>query len=417
MSIGTKVATVGAMVAVSAVLAQRGYAAITVDTASSVTPARTQARDLFKALTTIGLPIDDARLKTMESDIASGDVRSAAKVATSDPLFYNVRVRDIAKAMSTVDTSVRAPMSDFVATFIGVVRDSDTTSAKTLLTGNFSYVADPTKTMVNGMQAVPQGDGDFLNSNNHYDAITNGNFSLSDVLIRKEGQRVISANTGAVMAHPDPAGLITSYAFQKAHAVMGTNRRLVQYSMKIFMCVEMADWADATAPDNRVGRDVDRVPSGSSGKYLQTCKACHGQMDGFRGAFSHVDFNNNSATYATGVQGKMNRNGDVFQGGFILQDDSFLNYATEPANQDKFGWRSANLTGNGMGQFASMLADSQGFSRCMVRRVFTNVCKHVPSTAQETLIRSMATDFENDSYNLRNVFERVAIHPQCLNNG
>ena len=410
-----KVAVVSALVAVTATVAQRSFASVTINASGTVSAARTQARDLFKALTAIGLPIDDPRLVTMEADIARGDQRSAAKVATGDPLFYDVRVRDMAKALSTQSLSVRAPLSDFVATFVGVVRDSDTTSAKTLLTGNFTYVGDPNKTTVAGTQMVAQTDADFLTSNQHYDDLTKGNFSLYDVLTRKDGQRVVSGDNGSVMAHPDPAGLITSYAFQGAHAFMGTNRRLVQYSMEVFMCVQMKGWADPTAPDNRVGRDVDRVPSGSSSKYLQTCKACHGQMDGFRGAFSHVDFNNNTATYSTRVEGKMNRNNDVFPGGFVMGDDSFLNYANEPANQDQFGWRSANLTGNGMGQFAAMIADSQGFSRCMVRHVFTSVCKHTPSTAQESLIRSMATDFENDSYNFRNVFERVAIHPQCLN--
>jgi hypothetical protein len=384
----------------------------------TISQGRLRALALFRALTGVPLPIDDDRLVQMEAAINAGRERDAAKIATSDPLFYDVRVRDMARKMSTREESVRAPLSDFVATFVGVVRDSDTTSAKELLTGNFTYRGKAGLMQANG-QAVRQDlMNDFLNSNNHYNDLANpaNKFSLMKVLEKSPIQKVVMSNANTVpVDHPDPAGLITTRAFMEAHAIAGTNRRLVEFSFRQFMCQPITQWADASAPDDRVGRDVDRAPGGSPNKFMVTCKACHGQMDGLRGAFAMVDFNGNQVRYQAGTNpvGKMNRNADVFPEGFQMRDNSFVNYATEGKNRDEFGWRS-DLQGKGMKEFAAMIANSQGFSRCLVRRVFSNVCKRDAGADEEGLIRAIANDFEAGNYHLRNLFETVALRPECV---
>jgi hypothetical protein len=385
---------------------------VAVDPNGIISPERTQARNLFKALTSIGLPIDDKRLKDMEALIQAGNARDAVKIATKDPLFYNIKVRDMAKKMSTRDESVRAPLNDFVATFVGVVRDSDTTSAKELLTGNYIYVGDPAKTMVAGMPIPADPLKDIVGSNNHYAAIEKNGFSLFDVLIKQQGQMTTDGQN--LIPHPDPAGLLTTTDWTTAHAIAGTNRRMVEYAFREFMCLPMTDWADASAPDDHVGRDVDRSPSGSPNKYLVTCKACHAQMDGLRGAFARVDFNNGMPSYqAAKVVGKYSRNADQFPSGFVTKDDSFINYATVGKNKDQFGWRSS-LAGNGIAQFGAMIAGSQGFSRCMVKHIFNSICKRDPNTGEDTMIRSLADGFENSNYNMRGLFETVVLRPECL---
>jgi hypothetical protein len=381
-----------------------------------ISAQRTMAHKLFRSLTGVSLPIDDPRLKSMETLIAGNRLREAAKIATSDALFYQNKVRMMASKMSNRDESYRAPLTDFVATFVGVVRDSDSTSAKELLTGNFSYQADPalvaTLPANATIRSVPFDD--IVNSNNHYADITTRNVSLKAILKRVDGQ-VIGGPNNTVVPMPDPAGLITSRGFMQAHADAGTNRRLVEYSFRQFMCAPITDWADGTMPDDRIGRDVDRQPGGSANKFLTTCKNCHTGMDALRGAFARVDWNGQRITYTGApnqVVNKMNRNADQYPQGFATTNDSFVNYSTQGRNKDAFGWRNA-LTGNGIGQFGAMLANSQGFSRCMVKRVFEAVCKRMPAESETSVVRQIADQFESDNYHMRNLFETVALRPEC----
>ncbi len=378
-----------------------------------ISAQRTQAHKLFRAITGVSLPIDDSRLKSMEALIAQNKSRDAAKIATNDALFYQNKVRDMAARMANRDESYRTPLNDFIATFVGVVRDSDTTSAKELLTGNFTYQADPAVIAAAGRPAIRMDEtDDLVQSNNHYDDIRSNNYALKAVLKRVNGQRVLVDNAIANM--PDPAGLITTRGFMQAHADAGTNRRLVEYSFRQFMCAPITDWADGTMPDDRVGRDVDRAPGGSANKYLTSCKNCHTGMDALRGAFARVDWiNNNRIRYTPNqVSGKLNRNADQYPAGFATANDSFVNYSNSGRNKDAFGWRN-NLSGTGMAAFGRMLADSQGFSRCMVKRVFESVCKRAPAEAETAAVRAMADDFERDNYHMRDLFEVVALRPEC----
>ena len=382
------------------------------DTNSAISAERTKAHHLFRALTGVLIPIDDPRLKQMEVLLKSKRMIDAEKIATSDPLFYNNRVRDLARKMSTRAESVRSPLSDFVATFVGVVRDSDTTNAKLLLTGNFTYQADPSVIASGGGTAVSMDPvKDLITSNNHYDDITKNGYSLKAVLKRVDGQQYLSNDVAT--AWPDPAGLITTRAFMMAHADAGTNRRLVEYAFRQFMCSPITSWADGTSPDDRIGRDVDRQPGGSTSKFLTTCKNCHSNLDGFRGAFANVDFTGNRITYSTNPVGKMNRNSDVFPDGFVTRDNSFVNYANVGKNADAFGWRGAGTGGSGIAKFGEMLANSRGFSRCMVTRIFTDVCKRAPASTEDAVVRTMADQFESSGYHLRGLFEIVAARPEC----
>lgn len=380
---------------------------------SPISASRTLAHKMFRSLTGVALPIDDPRLKSMETLIAANNLRGATKIATSDALFYQNKVRDMAAKMANREESLRAPLNDFIATFVGVVRDSDTTSAKLLLTGNFTYQADPAVIAAGGgTAAVRMADvEDLIESNNHYNDIRAAGYSLKAVLKRVDGQRGMVNNAASPL--PDVAGLITTRGFMQAHADAGTNRRLVEYSFRQFMCAPITDFADGTMPDDRVGRDVDRMPGGSANKYLTTCKNCHTVMDPLRGAFAKVDWDGNNITYSTtDVANKMNRNRDQYPAGFATTDDSFKNYATQGKNKDAFGWRNS-LNGNGMAGFGAMLSNSQGFSRCMVKRVFESVCKRMPAEAETSAVRQIADDFERDNYHMRNLFEVISLRPEC----
>lgn len=380
-----------------------------------ISTARLRAYNLFRAVTGISVAIDDSRLSTMESLIASGNERAAVAVATSDPAFYDIRLRDIARKMSVREESVTAPYSDFVATFVGVARDD--LDARELLTGNFIYRADTAKvTLADGTLDV-RSDllADIVRSNNHYRDLQSKNYSLYSVLVKEDGQKIYNEDDAAPAAipMPDPAGLLTTRQWIDAHADAGTNRRLVEFAFREFMCVPMESWMDASRPDDFVARDVDRFPGGSNQQYQVTCKACHTQMDAFRPAFAYIDRSGSGIRYRAGsVAGKMNRNGGVFAGGYVTRNDNWVNYATAAKNSDQFGWRTEN-TGSGIGSFGRLLANSRGFSRCMTKRLFAAICKRNATSAEEPAIRAIADLFEAD-YKLKNLAETIAISPICI---
>lgn len=393
-----------------------------------------QAHWLLERLTGVHWPKGNAVETQMAARISANDAMGAANLATNQKQFLNVTVKLMSLKLSTREETVRLRLNDFSAAFIGVTRDQS--DARELLYGDFYYAYDPAKNLTN-LNIPSVLAKDILASTAHYDAIDRLGLDVGDVLKRYEGQSIVTDPTlDVTIANPDPAGVLTQRTWMAAHAVAGTNRRLVEYAFREFMCLPLANWADTEAPDVRVGRDVDRFPGGDNAKYQTTCKGCHTQQDGFRGAFAKWDFSTNGglATYATsggigraapaqtgGVMRKMNQNNTVYAGGYITTDDSWVNHATRGVNATTFGWRGlapdgsgSSVAGRGVNAFGRLVANSQRFSQCMVQRVFDAVCKHeLSATEAQTLYSTLGTSFEQNQYNLKKLFQLVAIHPKC----
>ena len=400
------------------------YAAITPVVDASVSPNRARALELYKRLVGVNTPIDNPVLVRMESQLNAGNALGAAQIATEEDGFFNHVVRDMAAKMSTLDESVKAPLNDMVAAFIGVTRDQ--LDARLLLTGNFYYMGNNGAAVVNNLQA------DVVESNNHYLALENQGYNLASVLERRDTQMVRVAGGNSLAANPDPAGVITSRSFMEAHATAGTNRRLVEQTMKQFTCNPIESWADATSSDARVGQDVGRAPGGEPEKFQTTCKACHANMDGFRGAFARVDFSNGFIKHADfypngdeddpdamaqnpiGVSAKYTRGADIFPNGYATVDASWVNFARSPGNMATFGWRGPTASGSGINQLATAVSNSRSFSTCMVKRVFTELCKREPVGFEQPVVNALADQFESGGYNLRRLFESVAVRPECF---
>ncbi|MBK9321707.1 MAG: hypothetical protein IPM97_01920 [Bdellovibrionaceae bacterium] len=393
-------------------------------TAGDLTAAQSNAKKLYERITGTKLPADSPLISQMANLIQQGNSLGAAKLATQDPNFYNITVKLMALPLSTREESLKSPLTDFVAGFIGVTRDDR--DARELLTGNFYY---------RGSGANVRSDivADILNSNNHYDDLERTRADLSTNLVRVEGQ-VLSTSATTTVANPDPAGVLTSRGFMGAHALMGTNRRLVEYTFREFMCVPLNMWADTGASDLRIGRDIDRFPSGDHTKFLTSCKGCHTVQDGFRGAFAKWDFSGtgglkNSAVHTRGdgggftiaadtrgVVNKMNKNNTVFPSGYVMIDSSFVNNAIRPANAALFGWRGNALSGTGVKDFGTVVSNSSRFSQCMAKRVFETVCRKIldETKSRDALIK-WGTEFEASGYKLKSLFESMSVKPECLN--
>lgn len=419
---------------------------------SAISPMRQTARQLVERLSGVSVPIDHPMVLKAEAKLLLGDRLGAAKIVTGDlassepghPEFLNTVVKQFAVKMSNREETIRAPLNDFAASFIGVTRDER--NAQELLSGDFFYMANPAKAKVR-----TDIFRDILISNNHYDDLESGHWDLGKVLMRvpgpdapasyPTGQQIPIDTSGTMTPNPDPAGVLTSRAFMSANAVAGTNRRMVEYTFREFMCIPMSGMADTSSSPARIGRDVDRLPGGDATKFETTCKGCHTVMDGFRGSFAHFDFANltisgtpysfirNTQVSGTGPMGfkntevdsfgtvrKMNHNETVFPNGYAIVDDSFVNNAVGAANRTLFGWNGANkLGGIGVNQFGRMIGDSNRFSQCMAKRVFETICTpgNVGDSTINSLLDTFATNFKDSGYKLRTLFQTVAANPIC----
>ena len=430
------------------VLAQRaptnwisGEQNFTVDLNKPITPARQLAQTIYRRIASYNIPVDHPVLDQMETALSSdpNDINNrvnAARIATAQPGFYNRTVKDFAKRMSNREHEVAVPFNDFSAMIVGATRDE--LDARELLRGDFYYRGRADRT------ATPSDlIADFHLSNSHFEALENLNYDLQLVLERVNGQTYYNGVDRTVPAiNYDSAGLLTTRAFLSAHAIAGTNRRLVEFAFSEFLCRPLNQWADNTAPDSYVGRDVDRFPTGDHTKYQTSCRGCHGQMDGLRGAFARITFeqgfvkhawvmnpdpetdpneannNDNPQTMVQvprGIAGKFNRDNTVFSGGIEVIDSSWINYANRGANATYFGWKTGTLSGRGIREFGNMIAESQAFPDCMTRRAFRAVCKRDPQTFDENMIVRVRDSFKTtDNYSLKKLFERVAVQPECL---
>lgn len=397
-----------------------------IDINTKVTPTKLRAQEIFNRLTGAKIPVSDPRIANMEAEIQSGNQAAAAAIATSDPRFLNVTVRDFAAKMSNRDQTVNVPLNDFIATIIGVVRDN--INAKELLTSDITYIGNP------ALAPVPTSvSDDILRSNNHYLALEEGRYDLGKVLMRST-QKIFNGTRD--VANPDPAGLLTSRQWMAEHAIAGTNRRLIEYTFKEFLCTPLESVADSSGPDNVVGPDIDRFPGGSHTKFTTSCRACHTILDGFRPAYARWTFGNGFAknsynvpaigptadenmgfgmqinpTYPA-VTAKLNRNADVFPDGRKTVDSNWVNNAVFNSNATTF--KFTKTSGTGVRDFGITIAGSPRFARCMAERVFRQVCKRDHQAVDAPFLDQVAADFSRNSFNLKNLFEKVVTSENCL---
>lgn len=383
--------------------------------------AGVEAKKLLERISSTKVPGDNPLVIAMAARIRAGDYRGAAEIATGHPEFLNTTVKLMALKMSTREESFRQPLNDFAASVIGVTRDG--LDARTLLSGDFYYRANPL--LVSPEIAPDDMVKDIISSNKHYADLEKSNLKLGDVLIKVDGQK-LEDNAEQIVASPDPAGVLTSRTFLGAHAVDGTNRRLVEFAFREFMCVPIEEWSDTSASDVRIGPDIDRFPGGDHMKFQTTCKGCHTQMDGFRGAFAKWDFPRNKATNgaltnrgggfnAQGVSNKMNDNNTVFSGGYMTTGNTFINNSRMPANATLFGWRGKVDGGVGAKELGTMIANSKRFSQCMVKRVYDAVCRTDLDTKKNiSFLSQFGERFEQGNYNLKKLFQEIAVSNQCL---
>ena len=378
-------------------------------TALAASPAQAgpneQARRIYERIA--GVPPSAAELASMSATISGGcggacapgaaALVTAAQTATSASTFYSVTLKNMVIPWTNRDQTVFAPLNDYAATVIGMVRDN--VPFNTALSADLLYV-------VNGVSPAPSN-----SSNAHYAAAESQGVDLSVALKPTTQSAAYGTPTAAT------AGLLTTYGAESAFFINGTNRAMFRFTMINHFCHDMETLQDTTRPSDRIRQDVARSPGGDSRVFLNTCVGCHSGMDPMAQAFAYYNFNGmvvgpgtNTGTmqYTAGqVQPKYFINSNNFVYGFVTPDDSWSNRWRGGVNAS-LGWDTTLPGyGNGAKSLGMELESSDAFAQCQVVKVFTAVCFRAPLQSDQSAISSIKASFKN-GYKLKQVFQQAA---------
>jgi hypothetical protein len=347
-----------------------------------------------------GVPPDAATLAQMAADIGSGRADLAAELAMQHPAFYNVSLKSFITPWTNEDQTVFAPLNDYTATVIGMIRDD--------VPFNLVLSEDIIYTGANGL-VNPSYEH---TSNDPYEALEAAGVDLSDPT--QLVQRLQSSLPGTQLSPGDTAGIVTTRQAAMAFFEAGTNRAMWRFTTINYLCRDMEQLNDVSLPGDRIRQDVSRSPGGDSEIFLNTCFGCHTLMDPLSGAYAYYDWDEDQErlVHTPGVvQEKYLQGGNTFPFGYITTDNSWINYMRQGQNAT-LGWRGAVDRGFGAKSMGAEITASRAFSVCQVEKVFKHVCFRPPKDQDDRdAIEAIADDFETDGlYRMKDVFAAVAEH-------
>jgi hypothetical protein len=355
---------------------------------------REQAKRLHDRLA--GVPPTEQVLADMEADILAGNAIGAAEIAMENSAFYNVTLKNFVTPWTNRDQTVFAPLNDYTATVIGMVRDD--VPFDTVLSADILYVGD------SGLGLPPYS----MSDNAHYEAMEQQGVDLKDALVRTSQSAVTELPASAT------AGVVTTRAAAEAFFIAGTNRAMFRFTLMNHMCNDLEQVKDGSRSPDRIRQDVSRSPGGDSRVFLNNCIECHAGMDPLAQAYAYYNFNPDTGRieYTEGqVHPKYFNNDANFPFGFRTPDDRWDNYWREGRNAS-LGWDpSLPGSGNGAKSLGEEFGASDVFAECQVEKVFEAVCFRKPQDAADRAAVDRITGaFRADQYRMKTVFAETAVH-------
>ena len=359
-----------------------------------------------------GVPPTEAVLDSMEADIIASNETDAANTALEHSAFYSVTLKNMVTPWTNEEQTVFAPLNDYTATVIGLVRDNE--DFRKILYDDIVYVGAPAL----GLPAYS------MSNNNHYATMETQGVDLKANLTPSTQSSVMDIPASAT------AGVMTTRAAARSFFIDGTNRAMFRFTVLNHLCDDLEQIKDVTRSSDRVRQDVSRSPGGDSRIFMNACVGCHSGMDPMAQAYAYYDFEYTDDADAgrmvyngegvsdpdTGsrVQGKYLINSSNFKYGYITTSDSWSNYWRAGQNS-LLGWDTENLglpaNGSGAKSMGVELANSNAFAQCQVEKVFKTVCLREPGNAADrTQISTMVTSFKANTYNLKNTFAESAVY-------
>ena len=391
----------GLVKAMALTLAVASFACVQHD-ASASPESRRQAKEMYDRL--VGTPPTQALLNDLEGRVFADPIAAGMfildKNAAHSSQFYTTTLKNFATPWTNRDQTVFAPLNDYTATVIGMVRDD--VDFRTVLSADLVYT---------GQGITPA----YSNTNNdHYVAMESNNADL---------RMVLQPTTQSSLNGLPPtatAGIITSRAAAEAFFIDGTNRAMFRFTLLNHLCHDMEQVHDTSRPPDRIRQDVTRSPGGDSSLFLNNCIGCHSGMDPMAQAFAYYDFDETQSklVFTDGqVQPKYLINSDNFKPGYITTDDHWENRWRLPGKNTVLGWAGQDGTirsGNGAKTLGEELANSDAFAECQATKVFKTVCFRSPSDQDDRdQVTASANGFKSGG-NLKRVFAETAAY--CAGN-
>ncbi|MGH8204144.1 MAG: hypothetical protein ACREST_06000 [Steroidobacteraceae bacterium] len=373
---------------VTAVVALAAFAA------SAQAGPREQAKRIHDRIA--GVPPSATVLGQMEAEINASRPEQAAEIAMNNPAFYSVTLKNLVTPWTNREQTVFAPLNDYTATVIGIVRDelpfNEVLSDDVLYVGNAGL----------GLPAVSAA------SNDHYEQMEVRGVNLLTGQQRTTQSGVYGTPPAAT------AGVMTSRAAAQAFFIAGTNRAMFRFTLLNHMCRDLEEVQDTSRPPDRIRQDVSRSPGGDARLFLNNCVGCHSGMDPMAQAFAYYTYDEAQGrmVYTAGsVQPKYFNNDATFTFGFRTPDDAWENRWRKGPNA-LLGW-DASLQGSGSGakSLGQEFGASDAFASCQVEKVFRTVCLRAPQDAADrNQVASMASAFRAGGYRLKDVFADAATY-------
>ena len=350
-----------------------------------------------------GTPPGELVLAAMAADIDNNDPQAAAMRAMNDPAFYSVTLKNWATPWTNRDRTVFAPLNDYSATVIGMIRDN--VGFDQLLSANLVYHANGA--VVNGASPPNYSPAD----NAHYQWLEDNGANLQAVLVSGTQTQISGLDASAT------AGVMTTRAAAEAFFVAGTNRAMFRFTLLNHMCTDLEQVKDPTRSPDRIRQDVSRSPGGDSRLFQNNCVGCHTGMDPMAQAFAYYNFNEASGRLeytANIVQPKYFINGETFSPGYVTPDDSWDNYWRTGPNS-LLGWSTSPSlpgSGNGAKSMGEEMAGSRAFASCQVKKAFRLACLRDPIDGADRQKVSDMTDVFTTSggYLMKPVFAEAAAY-------
>lgn len=360
-----------------------------------------------------GIPPSSEVLTQMADLLAAGDDIAAANIAIQSPSFYNVTLKNWVTPWTNEESDVFAPLNDYSATVIGMVRDD--VDFRQILSGDILYVA-------NANTPVPAYSA---SNNDHYEQLEAIGADLSSALEATTQSALLGIPSEAT------AGIMTTRAAAKSFFKDGTNRAMFRFTLINHMCNDLEALKDTSLAPDRIRQDVSRSPGGDSRIFSNSCAGCHSGMDPLAQAYAYYNYEYNVEADPNGENGRLtyNSEGSIdpvtgsrvsekhqinagnFPFGFIVENDQWDNYWRDGKNQH-LGWSaSLNGSGNGAKSMGEELANSAAFASCQVTKVFENVCLRKPQDANDRqAISTMTSSFVGNNYRIKDVFAASAAY-------